>query len=91
MGRTLSWECDNCGTKALTNTFPTTWIHLKFMWIAEGIYYFGKPSSLNPDQSDLYRREHDKTFCSKECFVKYMAKIFNKNDLDSSFNPSMKV
>jgi hypothetical protein len=90
MGRTLSWECDNCGTKASTNEFPTTWIHLKFMWIAEGVCYFGRPSILSPDKLEKYRREFDKTFCSKECFLKYMAKIVNSNS-DSSFNPSMKI
>jgi len=90
MGRKLSWECDNCGLRAMTDEFPTTWIHLKAMWIAEGICCLARLTCLPLDQQAKYQKEWDRTFCSKECFLKYMAKIVNSNS-DSSFNPSMKV
>jgi hypothetical protein len=46
------------------------------------------PPFLQPDFS-AYRKELDKTFCSKDCFVKYISKMFTSSD--ASFNPSMKV
>jgi hypothetical protein len=96
------WECDNCLIKVFDKEFPKTWIHLKSMMIAEGTCVFGfyrRPLNSNsnsntnipiqqPDFS-AYLKEFDRTFCSKDCFVKYMSKIFASSD--ASFNPSMKV
>lgn len=94
MGRCLSWECDNCKTKTNSPEFPKTWIHLKAIMVAEGVCIFGRiynrnyPSPQQPDFS-AYLREFDRTFCSADCYVKYLSKMFKKRD--DNFNPSMKV
>jgi hypothetical protein len=89
------WECDNCLTRSFDTDFPKTWIHLKWIMVAEGTCNFGKPYSCrsNPSipQQDFsnYIREYDKTFCNADCYIKYLSKMFKKGD--TNFNPSMKV
>jgi hypothetical protein len=96
--RKTFWECDNCQTQNFDAEFPKTWIHLKSIMVAEGTHIFGRvyPSRYqsqypnpNPQDFSAYRREFDKTFCSADCYVKYLSKMFKKGD--TNFNPSMKV
>lgn len=97
--RKTFWECDNCQSHNFDAEFPKTWIHLKSIMVAEGTCVFGRvyrspnyasysPQSQQQDFS-AYLREFDKTFCSADCYVKYLSKMFKKGD--TNFNPSMAV
>jgi len=85
------WECDNCQVHSFDTEFTKTWIHLKSIMVAEGTCIFGKVSTPYPNHQDFstYLREFDKTFCSADCYVKYLSKMFKKGD--TNFNPSMAV
>jgi hypothetical protein len=82
--RKTFWECDNCQAHSFDTEFPRTWIHLKSIMVAEGTCIFGSPQDFS-----VYLREFDKTFCSADCYVKYLSKMFKKGD--TNFNPSMAV
>lgn len=82
------WECESCGKKA-HDSFPKNWLHAKSLVIGLGLYSENRVHLFTPEEQKKFLRRWNTTFCSIECFVKWIAKEFKVNlKLTNLVNPS---
>ena len=86
--RKMYFCCESCGKKA-HDSFPKDWVHGKSLVIGLGIFSENRVRMFGDKERQQYLMQWDVTFCSLECFFKWIAKKFNIQVSEQAFiNPS---
>ena len=89
--RKLYFECEFCQKKA-HDTFPKEWVHGKSLVIGFGIFSENRVRMFTADEQKKYLMQWDITFCSLECFFKWVSQKMGKDFKEADFfNPSSTV